>query len=172
MHLPYLIARLPYGAPYTLDTAYPFVRNSIIAFGFPDILIEPRSVFIDLLSRQEASDADVVLGLFPADQPSKMDMVQVDENGRVRDLVIQPPQTGLRYSWDVAVWAPVFTEFLHEYFAGHSAAAGKSPELSVGGVIQAALRAGLRVDGIPVSDEPYLDIGTPEGLIKAVKRFS
>ena len=36
-------------------------------------------------------------------------------------------------------------------------------ELSVGAVIQAAIRAGLCIAGVPVSDEPDLDIGTPEG---------
>ena len=40
------------------------------------------------------------------------------------------------------------------------------PELSVGAVIQAAIRAGLRIEGVPVSDVPDLDIGTPEGSAK------
>jgi hypothetical protein len=38
-------------------------------------------------------------------------------------------------------------------------------------VIQAAIENGLRVNAIPVSDEPFLDIGTPEGLTLALKRF-
>ena len=39
-------------------------------------------------------------------------------------------------------------------------------------VLQAAIREGMRVDGVVVSDEPYLDIGTPEGLARALKRFA
>ena len=43
------------------------------------------------------------------------------------------------------------------------------PELSAGHAIKAALHAGLRVEALPVDEEPYLDIGTPEDLAKAVR---
>jgi glucose-1-phosphate thymidylyltransferase len=99
-------------------------------------------------------------------------MVQVDGDGRVSDLVIQPAHTPLRYSWDAALWTPVFTEFLHDYLKEHGASAATSPELSVGAVIRLALRSGMRVEGVPVSDQPYVDIGTPEGLRRAMDRFA
>jgi glucose-1-phosphate thymidylyltransferase len=44
--------------------------------------------------------------------------------------------------------------------------------LSVGDVVQAAIDAGLRVEGIPVSKSPYLDIGTAEGLAHAIQNVS
>jgi glucose-1-phosphate thymidylyltransferase len=171
MQLAYLIAGSLFGPPYTLDEAYPFVREAIVAFGFPDILFEAHSAFTDLLRRQKTSDADIVLGLFPADEPQKMDMVDLNGAGCVREIVIQPAQTDLCYSWDVAIWKPAFTEFLHEYLAAHRASAATSPELSVGAVVRAAIPNKLRVEAIPLSEEPYLDIGTPEGLVKAFKRF-
>ena len=37
MDIGYLMMGRPYGPPYTLDQAYPFIRNSRVAFGFPDI---------------------------------------------------------------------------------------------------------------------------------------
>jgi glucose-1-phosphate thymidylyltransferase len=40
----------------------------------------------------------------------------------------------------------------------------------MGDVIQAAIGEGLRVEAVHVSDEPFLDIGTPDDLIRAVKR--
>jgi glucose-1-phosphate thymidylyltransferase len=171
MHLAYLIVGPTAGPPYTLDEAYPFVRDVVVAFGFPDILFEGDKAFGQLLSQQAVHDADIVLGLFPADRPEKMDMIELGENGRVTDLVIQPRQTQLQYSWDAAVWTPAFTEFMHSYLAQKTAAASHS-EFSVGHVIQAAIRDGLKVEGVPVSDKPYLDIGTPEGLTKAIKRYS
>jgi glucose-1-phosphate thymidylyltransferase len=171
MHLGYLIVEPNSGPPYTLDEAYPFVRDAIIAFGFPDILFEGDHAFRQLLSHQAHCSADIVLGLFPADRPEEMDMVELGENGRVRDLIIRPTQTGLRYSWDVAVWTPTFTEFLHQYVARNKASTVLSPELSVGEVIQAAIRQNLRVDGLQVSEEPYLDIGTPHGLAEALRRY-
>jgi glucose-1-phosphate thymidylyltransferase len=172
MHIAYLMVRESAGVPYTLDQAYPFVRKAIVAFGFPDILFQGSAAFRQLLCHQPMSGADILLGLFPADRPEKMDMVDLRENGRVTAIVIQPPQTQLKYSWDLAVWTPVFTQFLHEYLANHRSSASVEAELSVGHVIQAAIGAGLHVEGLPLSEEPYFDIGTPEGLARALKRFA
>lgn len=172
MHLGYLIRDLPFGPPYTLNQAYPFIQQAVIAFGFPDILFQPEDAFVSLLARQRSSDADVVLGLFPTDRPDKVDMVDVEENGRVRRVIIKPHQTALSYTWSIAVWTPVFTRFLHMHLTAQKASAATSPEISVGQVIQAAIDRELRVEAMQVSNEPYLDIGTPEDLLKAVKRFA
>jgi len=172
MHLGYLMMGLPFGAPYTLNQAYPFVGDAVVAFGFPDIIFQSEDAFVPLVARQADSDADVILGLFPADQPRKVDMVDLDENGRVRDILIRPRETRLRYSWDIAIWTSAFTQFLHDYLPCHESSAEIHPELSVGEVIGAAVREGLRVEGIPVSAQPYVDIGTPEGLLTALRRFT
>ena len=90
-------------------------------------------------------------------------------------LLIKPRQTRLRYSWCIAAWRPSFTRFMHEYLALHREADGsdqpvsEQPELFVGDVIQAAIRDGLQVDAVPFPDGVCLDIGTPEGLIQAVR---
>lgn len=172
MHLAYLVVGATPGPPYTLDEAYPFARDAIVAFGFPDILFTGDGAFSRLLAQQEVNAADIVLGLFRADHPEKMDMVEVDVGRRVTGLVIQPRQTRLEYSWDIAIWSPAFTEFMHRYLTRQKAAASSPPELSVGHLIQAAVRDGMLVEGVVVSDEPYFDIGTPEGLAKAINRFA
>lgn len=172
MHLAYLMMDVPFGVPYTLDQAYPFVRDAIVAFGFPDILFQPDDAFVQLLARQAFSNADVVLGLFPAESPRKVDMVDLDNAGQVRQIVIRPRQTQLRYTWGIAVWTPAFTQFLHEHLAACKSSAANQPELSVGNIVQAAIHNNLRVEGLPVSHDPYLDIGTPEDLVKAVKYFT
>jgi glucose-1-phosphate thymidylyltransferase len=172
MHLGYLVTEPNSGPPYTLDAAYEFVRDAVVAFGFPDILFEGDQVFSRLLSQQVSRDSDILLGLFPADRPEKMDMVEIDTSGRVTDLVIQPAETGLQYSWNVAVWTPAFTEFMHSYLAAQKTDVPQQRDLSVGHVIQAAISSGLRVEAVVVSDQPYCDIGTPEGLAKAIHRFA
>ena len=42
--------------------------------------------------------------------------------------------------------------------------------MSVGDVVQAAIDHGMRVEAVQVSDEPFLDIGTGEDLVSAVRR--
>src|SRR5688572_29373642 len=64
MHLAYLVISDSCGPPDTLNRAYPFVQNKLIAFGFPDILFTPNDVFKQLLERQMSTNADLVLGLY------------------------------------------------------------------------------------------------------------
>ena len=168
--LAYVMAKVPHGPPYTLDSAYAFVKDSVVAFGFPDIVFEGEFAFAELLQRQADSGADVVLGLFPAPRPEIVDMVGPDHDGRVHDLELRPARTDLNLCWAIAVWSPAFTEFLHDYLQQRTVAAS-SPELSLGHVIRAAVRTGLRVDGVPVSDKPFHDIGTPEGLEDALRTW-
>lgn len=178
MHLSYLLLELLFGVPYTLDQAYPFVKDAIVVFGFPDIIFHPDDAFVQLLSRQARSNANVVLGLFPARQPKNVDMVDLDANGRVRGIQIKPARTDLRYTWIIAVWTPVFTRFMHEYVSAglkvnHNdetdCTVAKQHELFVGDVIQAAIHHDIQVDTVLFTDGKYLDIGTPEGMANAVQ---
>jgi glucose-1-phosphate thymidylyltransferase len=154
MQLAYLMMGLPFGVPYTIDQAYPFVRDTIVAFGFPDIIFE-----------------DVVVGIFPADRPQKVDMVDLRDDGRIERLVIKPQETKFRYTWGIAVWTSVFTHFMHEYLAAIAEKAARQSELFVGDVFNEAIQEGLKVEGMLVSDKPFLDIGTGDDLLRAVKNY-
>jgi glucose-1-phosphate thymidylyltransferase len=172
MHLAYLTLGYPFGVPFTVDQAYPFVRDVRVAFGFPDILLHAEDAFEKLLARHSESGADLTLGLTPVDQSPRFDKVDVDQNGAVREIHLELSDTRFRYGWAIAVWNPEFTEFLHEYVQDRISTAAEGPELSAGHAIKTALHAGLRMHALPVDVEPYLDIGTPEGLAKVVRRFA
>ncbi len=173
MHLAYLMVNRPTcGVPYTLDEAYPFVQDKLVALGLPDVLFESEDSFTRLLARQLSHSVDVVLGLSRADRPEKVDMVDIDDKGRVRGIVIKPNKTQLVYSWIIALWKPRFTHFMHEYLAAMSGSTGEQSELFLGDILEAAISCGLSVEGVPVSDDSCLDIGTPEDLHKAVKDFA
>jgi glucose-1-phosphate thymidylyltransferase len=174
MSLGYLIMGLPYGVPFTLDQAYPFVQDAVIALGFPDILFQPEDAYVRVLARLEATKADVVLGLLPTDQPQKAGMVEFDDTGKVHLIVEKPPQSDLRYMWGIAVWTPAFTEFLHEYLIPLKAEPSLSqlPEVPIGDVIQAAIKQGFHVEAEVFADGTYLDIGTPNDLVRAVHEFA
>jgi glucose-1-phosphate thymidylyltransferase len=170
MHLAYLMMGLPFGVPYTLDQAYPFVQDAIIALGFPDILFEEDDAFDQLLAYQAAKEIDAVMGLFPCNRSRKADMVALADDGRVERVVIKPRETNLRLSWAIAVWTPVFSHFMHEYLSAIEEKVARQSELFVGDVFNAAIQEGLKVEGVLVSDKPFLDIGTGDELLEAVKR--
>jgi glucose-1-phosphate thymidylyltransferase len=170
MHLGYLILGLPFGVPFTLDQAYPFVQASNVAFGFPDILFDAADPFRLLLEWLEASGSDVTLGLCPATNPTSLeDRVELNEQGEVSRIHLNPPESHLEYSWAVAVWTPSFTDVLHKYTHKRTIV-GLHSEVSAGHAIQAAIECGLRVNSVVVSSRPYVDIGTPGGLQKAIGR--
>jgi glucose-1-phosphate thymidylyltransferase len=166
--LAYLMMGLPYGTPYSVDQAFPFVRYATVALGFPDMILGPEDVFTPLLKHQYSSESDVVLGLFPADRPHKVDMVAVNNRNEVERIFIKPGYTELHHTWGVAVWTPTFTEFMHQFLLLHQKTAAESAELFVGDVVQAAIDKGLRVHGVQVSEHPYVDIGTWDDLHRAM----
>lgn len=177
MDLAYLIMDLPFGVPYTLDQAYPFIKNAIVAIGMPDIIFQPETAFLRLVQQQAATHADVVLGLMPVERPHKWDMVELDEQDRIRQFVIKPAFTHLTYAWVIAVWTPVFTNFMHQYLITHQREIcsqsstenlqTQKPELYTGDVFQIAIEKGLSIETVKFPKGSCIDVGTPEDLVKA-----
>jgi glucose-1-phosphate thymidylyltransferase len=178
MALGYLMTEHPYGVPFTIDSVFPFLKNKHVLFGFPDILFQPSDVYSRLIERMHTSRADIVLGLFLAENPQKMDMVELNTDGTINDIQIKPLQTNLKWTWIVAVWNDAFTQFMHEIVCGRlvsiSDAENRIPkggwkEMFVGDVIREAIGSELKVDQVMFPQGTYIDIGSPEDLVSAVQ---
>ena len=165
MDIAYQMLKLPHGTAYTIDQVYPFVKDNIVAIGFPDILFSGENAFSTILNTLRDSDADIVLGLFPADKPHKVDMVNIDEQMNVTEIDIKPQSTTLTLTWGIAVWKPEFTRLLHETL-NNLVRKSSDPELFIGDVVRVAIDQGLKVRAETVSKTPFLDIGTPDDLSK------
>ncbi len=183
MHLAYLTVHVPFGVPFSLNQAYPFIQDAQIVIGFPDILFEPNHAYQTLIDRQARTQADVVLGLFPTNQPHKVGVVDFDETGRVSAIIDKSPAATLKYMWAIALWQPSFSKFLHNfvdvhlqrYLGGQVPQMIQSlphpPEIPIGDVIHAAIGSGFQVEAEVFEDGHYIDIGTSEDLIRAVQQF-
>lgn len=165
MSIGYLTVHVSHGVPYTLNQAYPFVQNALVAIGFPDILFEPADAYTDLIAHQAKSQADVVLGLFPTANYWKAGMVDFDDAGRVRQIVEKPLHSDLKYMWAIALWTPRFTQFMQDYLV---AKPNPAQEIPIGDVIQASINSGLQVEAVPFPNGSYLDVGTPADLMTAI----
>jgi glucose-1-phosphate thymidylyltransferase len=182
MDLAYMVTEVPYGAPFSIRQAFGFVSQATIVFGFPDIIFQPEDAFSRLLAKLKGQNADLVLGLFPAVDPRKMDMVEIGVNGRPKAICIKPEHSHLTYTWIIAVWSPVFTRFMHTYLNEvepeihqeyiQSSTNGRHPEYYLGHVIQAALKTDMAIDSLVFEKGRYMDIGTPEDLVRAVREHS
>ena len=182
LHLAYIVISQSEGPPDTIDRAYSFVKNSQVAFGFPDILFGPKDVYERLFGRLEETRADIVLGLYRAHSCRAMDMVRFGKDGRVHELLLKPARTRLKYAWICAVWGPTFSKFMHVRLracrAGEGFASGDrrtidpQGDLPMGAVLCEAVRAGLHVNSVAFPKDSYVDIGTPTDLYATVRRMS
>lgn len=172
VNIGYLIMNCDFGVPFTLSQAYPFIRDKTVAMGFPDIVFHPEDAFSSLIDHLSTSDDDVVLAISPHNDPTRVDMVEFDANGRISDFIIKHDTTDLKYSWFIALWKPVFTRFLRDFTDDHIRSDmdrirdrdGHMREIYIGDVIIAGIRAGIKTGHVIFEEGRYEDIGTPETL--------
>jgi glucose-1-phosphate thymidylyltransferase len=168
VHISYLMMNLPFGAPFTINQVYPFLKNEIIALGFPDIIFEPEDAFLHLKSKLLSVDADIVLGIVPSSNCRQSDMIEFDDKGNILNLIIKQSRPDLLYGWFIALWRPSFSEFMDTFLerllktntdGRIRIADGSSREAYVGDVIQDAIKKGMKADYILFRDGHYVDIG-------------
>ena len=156
------------GVPETVAIGLDEAPTRRIVFGFPDILFQPADAFVKLIQRLESSNADVVLGLFPTDSPSKMDMVETDDDGSVLSIDIKPEHTALSLTWIIAAWEPSFSTYLsnlvHNDPARIAEVATRPGDSHLGHVFQLAMAGGLQIQSVSFEHGRSLDIGTPSDL--------
>lgn len=181
LSIAYIVISGSLGPPDTIDRAFDFVEQKRVAFGFPDILFGPDDAFRQLIDAQARTGADVVLGLHRVYDPSAWDMVEYEPDGRVRTIVMKPASTSLTYGWSCAVWTPGFSAFLHRFLRAEDTRRNLSTltskvndpggDLAMGVVLQAALKEGLPMQAVLFPHDTYIDIGTPDNLVKAVRQL-
>lgn len=175
--LAYVMMRRPYGVPFSVDDARPFVRDATVLFGFPDILFRPDDVFVRLLETLDGGGADVALALFPKRGQDAADGIELDADGGIRSWD-RTPEDDYPYTWIAAAWKPSATEFLHEFVGAEEpsvrAAEGawRDREMVMGDVLHEGTKQGLRVEPHVFDDGGFVDIGTPDDLAAAVRTFA
>lgn len=165
----YLIVENSQGMPYTLDQAWTWLIDNTVLFGMPDTIFTPPDVFARLLDQHRENGSDVTLGIFPTKHPEKLCPVEMDDKGRVTGMTDKPAHSAIMNTWGCACWSPTFTKFMHQFLKqGHL----EDRETVLASVFRAAITAGLVIDGVFFDEGEYIDIGTPEDLVVAVRRFS
>jgi len=173
INLCYHIVNIDYGVPFSLNTAYPFIKDKIVCLGFPDILFKPKKVYNQLLTKLSSdSNISVVLGVMPIDKPKKWDMVEYDSKNKIKRIVIKSStEKSLKYGWFCAVWNAKFSDYLNSYISDllkeKSPKDLKNSEIYIGDVIRSAIKNGHNIESVIFEEGTCLDIGTPEDLLLA-----
>ena len=178
MKLSYVVVGQTLGPPDTLDRAYAFVRHNVVAFGFPDIMLDPPDVFDQLLTRMDVGDVDVVLGLYDVVDPHQSDIVELDEENRVLDIHLKDATSILPHCWGCAVWGPAFTEFIHDavqehrnHTAGSFGTIDAGGDLPMGLIFKQAVEARLEVVGVPFKGQHWTDVDSPRSLLRMAEKL-
>ena len=171
----YLMMNAPYGPPFTLSQAIPFIEGACVVTGFPDILLDPPDVCEQVVWQLHNSNADVVLATFPSKPEDGCDLAEVDSQGHVFKIVpkeYSPVWHKESRTWLIAAWRPSFTAFfagvVHKLMSKVDAMPiGSKPEWPLGVILVEALKAGMIINAVHFQEGRFLDIGTPERLIQA-----
>jgi glucose-1-phosphate thymidylyltransferase len=178
MNIGYLMMNLPYGTSFTLNQAYPFIKDKTIALGFPDMIVEPEDCFSPLLQQIDNDNADVVLGVFPIATYQKWDMIEFDEQKNIKNIVIKQDRPDLHYGWSIAVWNPSFTKYINDFLTNQlknrpdgtiEFPGNHIREIYMGDIIQDALFNGMKIDYVKFENGNCIDIGTPDDLKKYIR---
>jgi len=161
--LSYIVIEESAGVPWTLDRAYAFVSGLDVVMGFPDILIQPITLYRQMVEKLRVGRADVVLGVMPTDNPTKADVVEIADDGKVVCIRPKPDDLSTAKAWIAAAWRPGFTEYMHHFLADNPAGFATERELYLGDILAASLTE-LDVCAVVCEDGRFIDIGTPENL--------
>ena len=156
------------GVAHTIACALSSDPNVTAVIGFPDVLFEPVSAIAELLSSLDETGADVMLGLFPADRPQRMDMVVLEADGSISDIQIKPRRTRLQLAWLLAAWRRPFTDFLMDWVTDNRYPQSES---HLGRVFLEAIGRGFSVRGCTFERARAMDIGTPGDLTRATEEW-
>lgn len=181
VNIGYLMMNLSYGTPFTLNQAYPFIKDCIVGLGFPDIVFQPEDAFVHVRDKLLSSKCDIVLGIVPCSEYLKSDMIEFGDDGRITDILIKQNRPDLKFSWFIALWRPSFTTYMHKYLNGLlkdnpsgkiNSQDGILREVFVGDVIRSAIIEGLKIKYVLFPEGNYIDLGTPEAIISRYKSFA
>jgi glucose-1-phosphate thymidylyltransferase len=166
MALVYAVQTAAEGLPHAVRSAAPWLDGDDVVIALPDTLVAPRDAAARVHARLVERDADLVLGVFPVDEPERLGPVEIGPDGVVARVLDKPGHREIGNSWGVAAWSPRFTELCCRWDL--DAAAHGAGERVLGHAFEAARTAGLRVLGELFAGGRMIDIGTPAGLRRAL----
>lgn len=164
MELAYVVQPKPQGIPEALRHARKWLADDDVVFAMPDTILLPADAVARVHAERVASRADLVLGVFPTDEPERLGPVELAADGSIVRIHDKPAHAAQRNTWGVASWSPRFTAFCCDWDASRD----ERTEGAIGHAFEAARAAGLGVRAVFFPSGRFLDVGTPRGLRAAL----
>lgn len=136
----------------------PWANNGLTCLALPDTQFSPQNAFAFLLDKWRRMNADLVLGIFPTDEPQHLAPVELDPSGKILAIQDKPKCPKFMNTWGLALWNANFWALFK------SVAGSILPGSSISDIFQLAIENGLRVYGVHFEDGFYYDIGKIDKL--------
>jgi glucose-1-phosphate thymidylyltransferase len=163
--LGYVVQPEPLGLTHVVACAAPWLAGADVLLALPDTVIFPDDALARVAERRRETDADLVLGVFPTEEPERLAPVELEAGGGVRAIHDKPAVAPARNTWGVIGWSPRFTAFCVDWEARRPGGA----EGKLSHAMEAARQAGLDVRAVELVDGIFRDIGTPGGLAETLR---
>jgi len=168
LNIVYSIQAEPTGLLPAITTAAQWMRERSICLALPDTLFRPDDALKEVRGEFERTGADLVLGVFPTNEPERLGPVAMDAKGRVTAVQDKPENPCAACTWGLAMWRPRVTKLINSLTTIH-ANLGDKTELALGNVFHEAVSVGLDVRAVVFPTGCFIDIGTPAGLFEALE---
>jgi glucose-1-phosphate thymidylyltransferase len=152
-HIAYLYNSKALGLADALLSGYEWLHDKHVCFAMPDTVFSPVDTFQKLINELERTSADLVLGVFPIDQPQHFAPVEFNSEGEVLSIEDKPLVPKFKNTWGTAVWSPAFWQFFNNH------AKTLEPGVSISDTFDKAAKNGLKVQCVYFADGWYKDIG-------------
>jgi glucose-1-phosphate thymidylyltransferase len=160
----YVVQREPRGLCDAIFRAEPFARgHKQVLIGLPDTIWFPENAFSPAVERL-SHETGVNLVLFPVNEPSAFDAVEVDDLGDVREVQVKCADASSNWIWGaVTSTGPALHALRCQWEARHYA------DEYLGHLLNAYIAAGNPVRAT-FAGEHYMDVGTLAGY-RAAQEF-
>ena len=158
IHIAYLHNSKANGLADAVFSMEPWIGDTWTALALPDTVFHPQSCFRDMVEKLEATNADLVLGVFPTNEPQHLAPVEIGENGKVISLEDKPVNPKFTNAWGTALWTSRFWDYLASTFPFFP------PGTSISDAFLGAIEDGLNVYAVFFPHGNFHDIGRIEHL--------
>ncbi|MBS1599970.1 MAG: hypothetical protein JST75_17215 [Bacteroidetes bacterium] len=136
----------------------PWIDDQLTCLALPDTQFFPATAFKAMIQKMEKENADLVLGIFPTDEPQCFAPVELDQDDRVISIEDKPAFPKFFNAWGLAIWNINFWKFFSSTI--HSIPPGGS----ISETFHRAATEGLKVYGVHFTNGAYYDIGRIDHL--------
>jgi glucose-1-phosphate thymidylyltransferase len=162
----YAVQSVPTGLPAAINGLIDWIGENSVCMVLPDTIFEPLNSVEIVCRHLRDTESDVVLGVFPTDEPERLGPVKVATDGAVLMIQDKPAVSCANNTWGIAAWGPRFTTLVRVIHRESLTLSSK--ELPLGYIFDRALNLGMKVHAVSFADGYFLDIGTPQGLMKSL----